>query len=258
MGRGVGFFVVAAGEVFFEPDVEDDEEVAGAHFLDFEFGEAGAAVAPGDGDGGEGVAADEGFEGEFDGDVEVGGEDGADAGDDVAAVGFEGVGGVVEAVAEEDADEEVGKAVEEELEGWVVDDAAAFGEAGAEDAADVGVLEFLPVADDVAWVVGLVGHHDDAGGAAEVVEAEGDGAAEAVGAGVADGAEGGDALAFGLEDGPGGVGGAVVDDEDLVGDGVEVEFEVEVLDGGGDAAFLVSGGDDDGEHGRGRGGGRKS
>jgi len=93
----------------------------------------------------------------------------------------------------------------------------------------------------------LVGHHDDAGSAAEVVEAEGDGAAEAVGAGVADGAEGGDFFAFGLEDGPGGVGGSVLDDEDFVGDGVEVELEVEVLDGGGDAAFFVAGWDDDGE-----------
>jgi hypothetical protein len=30
---------------------------------------------------------------------------------------------------------------------------------------------------------------------------------------------------------------------------VEVELEVEVLDGGGDAAFFVAGWDDDGEHG---------
>ncbi len=45
------------------------------------------------------------------------GEDGADAVDDCAAVGFEGVGGIVEAVAKEDADEEVCGAVESELEG---------------------------------------------------------------------------------------------------------------------------------------------
>jgi hypothetical protein len=47
-----GFPVIAAGEVFFKPDIEDDEEVAAAHFLDFQFGDAGAAVSPGDGDGG--------------------------------------------------------------------------------------------------------------------------------------------------------------------------------------------------------------
>jgi hypothetical protein len=52
-----GFPVVPAGEVFFEPDIDADEEVAAAHFLDFEFGGAGAAVAPGEGDGGETEAA---------------------------------------------------------------------------------------------------------------------------------------------------------------------------------------------------------
>ena len=74
-----GFPIIAAGEVFFEPDIEADEEVAAAHFLDFEFGGAGAAVAPSDGDGGETEAADDGFEREFDRDVKMGGEDGADA-----------------------------------------------------------------------------------------------------------------------------------------------------------------------------------
>jgi hypothetical protein len=55
-----GFPVVPAGEVFFQANIEADEEVAAAHFFDFEFGGAGAAVAPGDGDGGETEAADDG------------------------------------------------------------------------------------------------------------------------------------------------------------------------------------------------------
>ena len=40
--------VIAAAKVFFEPDVKADEKVAAAHFLDFELGCAGAAIAPGD------------------------------------------------------------------------------------------------------------------------------------------------------------------------------------------------------------------
>jgi len=36
------FSVIPAGEVFFQPDVEDDEEAAVAHFADFEIGPAGA------------------------------------------------------------------------------------------------------------------------------------------------------------------------------------------------------------------------
>jgi hypothetical protein len=60
----LAFSIVSPGEVFLEPDVEADEEVAAAHFLDFELGDSVAAVAPGDGDGGVGVAAHDGFEGE--------------------------------------------------------------------------------------------------------------------------------------------------------------------------------------------------
>jgi hypothetical protein len=48
-----------------------------------------------------------------------------------------------------------------------------------------------------------------------------------------------------LEDLPGAVGGAVVDNDYLVRDAAEVQLEVEVLDGGRDAAFFVAGGDDD-------------
>lgn len=84
-----GFQVIPAREIFFQPHIEADEEIAAAHFCDLKFGDAGAAVAPSDGDGGETKAADDGFQREFDRDVEVGREDGADAVDDRAAVGFE-------------------------------------------------------------------------------------------------------------------------------------------------------------------------
>lgn len=73
------FSIIPPGKIFFQPDVEADEEVAGSHFVDFQFGHAGSAVVPGDGNNGVGIAADDGFEGEFDGDVEVGRENGADA-----------------------------------------------------------------------------------------------------------------------------------------------------------------------------------
>jgi hypothetical protein len=54
--------VIPSGEIFFQPHIEADEEIAAAHFLDFEFGGAGAAVAPSDGDGGKTEATDDGFE----------------------------------------------------------------------------------------------------------------------------------------------------------------------------------------------------
>jgi len=128
------------------------QEIAAAHFFDFEFGGADAAVAPGDGDGGVAEATDNGFQREFDRDVEMRREDGADAVDDGAAVGFEGVGGVVEAVAKEEADEGICRAVQRELEGRVVDDSAMLEEAAAEDAV-VAFIECMPVAHDIAAVV---------------------------------------------------------------------------------------------------------
>ena len=137
------------------------------------------------GDGGETEATDDGFEREFDRDIEMRGEDGADAVDDRAAVGFEGVGGVVETVAKEEADEEVCGAVQSELEGRVVDHAAVLEEATAEDAV-VAFIEGLPVANDIAAVVGFIGHHDDHGITGHGVEAVGDCTPEAVRTGILD------------------------------------------------------------------------
>ena len=50
-----------------------------------------------------------------------------------------------------------------------------------------------------------------------------------------------------MEDWPGAVFGAVVDDDDFVRDAAEVQLEMQVLDGGRDAALLVTRGDDDGQ-----------
>src|SRR5690606_25164648 len=58
--------VVAPAEVFLEPDVRADEEIAAAHLLDFELGYTVLAVAPGDRGDGEGVPADNRLQGEFD------------------------------------------------------------------------------------------------------------------------------------------------------------------------------------------------
>ena len=58
-----GFFVIAAAEILFQEDVHADEKVAAAHFLDFQFGFAAAAIAPGNGDDGPGIATHDGLQG---------------------------------------------------------------------------------------------------------------------------------------------------------------------------------------------------
>ncbi len=56
-----------------------------------------------------------------------------------------------------------------------------------------------------------------------------------------------EALGFCLEDLPCAVGGAVVHHNYLVRDAAEIQFEVQVLDGGRNAAFFVARGNDDGQ-----------
>ena len=99
--------IIPAREILLQPDIEADEQIAAAHFLDLEFRLASAAVAPGDGDHGEGKSSDDGFERQLDCDVEVGRENRADAIDHSFAIGFEGVGRIVKAVVEEDPHERI-------------------------------------------------------------------------------------------------------------------------------------------------------
>ena len=49
--------IVAFAKVFFEPDVEADEEVTATHFVDLEFGGAGATIAPSNWNHGPGITA---------------------------------------------------------------------------------------------------------------------------------------------------------------------------------------------------------
>ena len=52
---------------------------------------------------------------------------------------------------------------------------------------------------------------------------------------------------FFLEDRPGAIFGAVVDEDDFLWDSAEVQLKMKMLDGRRDAAFLVARGNDDGE-----------
>ena len=55
--------IVPPAEIFLEPEVENDKEVAASHFPDLQFRNSVAAIAPGDGDNRKGVAANDSFEG---------------------------------------------------------------------------------------------------------------------------------------------------------------------------------------------------
>src|ERR1700761_3227976 len=169
-GPRLADLVIAAAENFLKPDIEHDEEVATAHLFHLQLRLAGGAVGPGRGDDGEAVAADDGLQGQLDGQVEVLGEQRLDGFDDLALVCLEGVGGVVVAVPEEHPDELVGEPVDEELQRRIVVDVGAGHEARAEGAVPA-LFEQPDVANEVARVVGGVSHHDRHRVALEDVEA---------------------------------------------------------------------------------------
>ena len=66
--------IVPPAEIFFQPEVKNDKEVAASHLPNLQFGDTVAAIPPGDGDNRKGVAANDSFEGQFDRKVEVGRE----------------------------------------------------------------------------------------------------------------------------------------------------------------------------------------
>ena len=100
--------IVPAAEIFFQPEVENDKEVAAAHFPDLQFRDSVATIPPSNGDNRKGVTANDSFEGEFYCEVKVGREKRPEAIQASFAVSFECIGCVVQAVAKEHADVKVG------------------------------------------------------------------------------------------------------------------------------------------------------
>jgi len=238
------FTIVAPREIFFEPDVEADEEVAAAHFFDLEFGDPVAAVAPGDRDGGEAVSAHDGLKGELDCDVEMRGKDGPDAVNNGFPVGFEGVRCVVKAVVKEDANKGVREAVQEELHAGIVNRSPALDETAPEHTVE-SLVELFPIPDDVPAVVGFVGHHDDDRIACHGIQTADERPSQAVRTRVPDRFEMGEFFLFLLQDRPGAVGRAVIHDNDFMGNPAQFKFQVQVLESRCDAALLVPRRDDD-------------
>jgi len=63
--------IIAASEVFLQPQIRTEKHVTTAHFLNLQFRYPRAPAAPGDWDRGPRVTADDGFEGQLDSDLEM-------------------------------------------------------------------------------------------------------------------------------------------------------------------------------------------
>jgi len=66
-----GFPIISATEVFFQPHVEADKKIATSHFLDFQLGRSGTAIAPGDWDSGPRVSTNDRFKRQLDREIEM-------------------------------------------------------------------------------------------------------------------------------------------------------------------------------------------
>ena len=238
--------IIAARKIFFQPDIKADEQIAAAHFLDLEFRLTGAAVAPGDGDDGEGKSSDNGFERKLDCDVEVRREDRAYAIDDGFAIGLEGIRRIVEAVVEEDSHERICQAVYKEFDRWIVDNPAALHEAASEDAI-IALVELLPVTHHIAAIIRLVGHHDDKRIALGGIQATGDRPPKAVQVFVLHRSQRGNPLAHLLKNRPSSVFAAIIHHHDFMRHTMQLELQMQMLHRACDAPFLIPGRNDDGE-----------
>src|SRR5215831_15592436 len=99
----------------------------------------------------------------------MGRNEGAAAVDGLAGVGLKGVSDIIELDAKDDLQEVVEQSVQNQLETWIVDGAAALNKSAAEDTV-VPFVQLCPITNDVAAVVGLVRHHDDGGVPLHVIE----------------------------------------------------------------------------------------
>ncbi len=103
----------------------------------------------------------------------------------------------------------------------------------------------MPIADDIAAVVRLVRHHHDNCVTTHSLQAPADRPTKAGGSGIPQRHERRNTGADFFENGPGAIPAVVVDNNDFVRNIVQPQLDEQVLDGRGDAAFLIARGNND-------------
>src|ERR1043166_8958329 len=126
--------VIASAEIFFQPDVEADEQITAAHFLDLQFCLACASVLPSDGHRSPSEAAHNRFQWQLHRQVKVWRDERAAAFNHFAAISLEGVGCVLEGNAEQNFNEPIGQPVERVFDERIIHRPAALDEPAAEHA----------------------------------------------------------------------------------------------------------------------------
>src|SRR6266567_8968894 len=145
---GFSLPVVPTTEIFLQPQVEADEQVAAAHFLDFQFGYASSAVAPGNRHDGPGIAANDGLHRNLNRKVEVSREQRLATFNHLAAIRLERIRGVIQRNAEQHGNEEIRHTIDPQLEPRIIDDSSALHKPRTEYRIPA-LIENVPVAHDV-------------------------------------------------------------------------------------------------------------
>src|ERR1700740_1816235 len=101
------FFVIAAAKILFQPDIQTDEEIAAAHFFNGKFRISNASVSPGDRHDRPAIAAPYGLEWKLNSQVEMGRQQWKATFDPRGAIGFEGVGRIVQLNPKQQSDKKV-------------------------------------------------------------------------------------------------------------------------------------------------------
>src|SRR5581483_2164698 len=151
--------IVAARQGLLEPQVEDDEEIAAAHFLDAQLGYAGFPVCPGDRNHAIGVAAHNGLQRHLDGQVEVRRNERLHRGNHFTPVYLEGVRNIVEPKSKEHADKEIRQTIQQQFMTRIIDNTRTLDKPGSEHAITAGG-KLAIIADKSLWTIGAVTHHD--------------------------------------------------------------------------------------------------
>src|SRR5215469_13524126 len=95
-----GFSIVATAEIFLQPYVKADKEIAAAHLFNFQLRTSSAAVTPGDWDHRPRITTNDCFKRQLDREIEMRRNQGTAAIEYSFAVSFESVRGVVQSDVE--------------------------------------------------------------------------------------------------------------------------------------------------------------
>lgn len=105
--------IVAAAEILLQPYIQTDEEIAAAHFPDFQLGLPVAAISPCDGRDRPRIASYNGLQGQFHSEIEMRRNERPAPIDHGLSIGFECVRRIIQSYSEEHFEKQICQAIQQ-------------------------------------------------------------------------------------------------------------------------------------------------